>query len=98
MAQDSTIENIVGGPSKMDLMFSLFLETYTVSFKTRRGGGELGNYRTVNITSLKRDDSSGENWLLEGCAYNPERRSFSDNVKGSYSTACRKGTLEVEPV
>ena len=78
------------GPSKFDLMLSLFdgnkEPRRTVEFDL---GGTRGLI-TVAITMIQQEDGSGESWNFEGWITN-YRRNFG--VKGYYSSKGRTGCI-----
>jgi len=89
------VTNITSGPSKMDLMLSLFDHKPVRRHVILRGKHE--SY-SVLIDSISIEDGSGESWLFAGQA----RRTvgfFTPNppyhkVSGHYRTDTRKGHME----
>ena len=78
---------IIGGPSKFDLMVSLFEgnpENRTVvAFKL----GGLRQDINVAITGIRQEDGSGESWIFEGWVVGEP----SAQVKGHYGSRLRGG-------
>ena len=81
--------NIIGGPSKFELMLGLFDNTMSeprrVSFQLQ-GGTAL----SVCLLSVGREDGSGESWLFEGAIQWPDA-SHNRRVKGYFTTKRRTG-------
>lgn len=79
--------SITGGPSKFDLMVSLFEGNpkvrKTVSFKLEGLRREI----QVAITGVQQEDGSGESWNIEGWVMG----EFRANVKAYYSSRSRSG-------
>lgn len=107
METDKVGYNITKGPSKMDLMFSLFdknrrngscanfsiIKTDVSSQPTTAVSEEIG----VRVDMLKHEDGSGESWFFEGyitatCNVPLGHKS----VKGWFRTSGREGWLEVQ--
>ncbi len=99
---------IVGGPSKLSLMFVLFRETGTSQsffFKLLdpqcEEGVWAGDFKIeVTVDGLLREDGSGEKWLFEGYALLTKVLRIpgipdSAKVKGYFNTQTRKGWIEV---
>lgn len=88
MTQDKLSFNVVGGPSKFDLMLSLFdgnkEPRRTVEFKLE---GVMDTI-TVAITMVQQEDGSGESWNFDGWQTNV-KRGF--DVKGYYCSKSRTG-------
>lgn len=85
--------HIKGGPSKFDLMFSLFdgntkFPRRTVDFKIEGSDKVV----TVAIHSVQREDGSGESWNLEGNITN-YTRGFG--FEAYFSTSTREGVFTV---
>lgn len=94
MSQDDS-RVIIDGPSKFDLMVSLFDGT-TESQKVLVF--RLDNQRILNIriTSLQREDGSGENWIFQGFTnHYPRPYAEEQHVNGFFSTQNRKGRLTI---
>lgn len=100
----TTQKNIVYGPSKFDLMVSLFEGNPTlrkrVSFSVDTGfttsappGKKLGMTEKIEIaiTGVSQEDGGGESWLFEG--YSNEHKK----VYGYYSSQTRKGWINTRP-
>lgn len=89
----SGCKRIRGGPSKFDLMLSLFaggnvgVTRQTVVFVLEASEDESSVI--VHIESVEREDGSGESWNFEG--YRNQNR-----VRGYYNSRNRTGTLIVE--
>jgi hypothetical protein len=90
MTQDKLSFNTIGGPSKFDLMLSLFDGNKdlrrTVEFRLEGAREPI----VVAVTSVQQEDGSGERWNFEGRLTN-YRRGFS--VRGYYSSNSRKGYI-----
>lgn len=101
----SATEKIVNGPSKFDLMASLFIwkpERQTVTFKPEHGQ----DYVAV-ILSVAAEDGSGESWCITGYLRDPIYKAGgkgselrggvkmvqNQQFKGYFSTAHRKGWM-----
>ncbi len=86
---------IIDGPSKFDLVISLF---HGDSQKTRT---EVLFYLEKNpgllvptmIDSVKREDGSGEKWLFKGYV---RAGDFHGKVRGYYDTQLRRGWIKKE--
>lgn len=86
---------IIDGPSKWNLMLSLFdgdsLHRRPVFFFTDAPAPNgLAPRVEVYINIIEREDGSGENWNFDGCLKDSTR------VKGFFSTSRRRGWLEVK--
>ena len=90
MTQDKLSFDAVGGPSKFDLMLSLFdgnkEPRRTVEFKLEGAREAI----VVAITAVQQENGSGESWNFEGQLVN-YRCGF--NVRGYYSSNSRKGYI-----
>lgn len=90
MTQDQLSFNVTGGPSKFDLMLSLFdgnkEPRRTVEFQLEGARAPI----VVAVTMVQQEDGSGESWNFEGHMTN-YRRSF--RVGGYYSSNSRKGYI-----
>jgi hypothetical protein len=79
--------NVVGGPSKFDLMVSLFegnpKDRRTVAFKLEGLRQEI----KVAITGVQQEDGSGESWNIEGWVMGEP----SAHVKVYYCSRGRSG-------
>lgn len=82
--------DVISGPSKFDLMLSLFdgnkEPRRTVEFQLEGARGPI----TVAITMVQQEDGSGESWNVEGWITS-YRRNFA--IKAYYSSNSRKGYL-----
>ena len=94
MASHNIIEDpfrldIVDGPSKFDIMISLFdsnrRHRRTVPFSLR----SLRLKLDVAITSVQQEDDSGESWNIEGWVTD----GLTANVKGYYNSRRREGNF-----
>lgn len=89
-------DNIVNGPSKFDLMLTLFdgdsSHRRTVAFLLENPETEpwCGSLNFV-INKVEREDGSGENWLFRGYSSDTDKNL---PVKGLFSTRTRKGWIE----
>jgi hypothetical protein len=93
-SQDKLFFNIVNGPSKFDLMLSLFDGNKT---PRRTVDFHLEGVKTriqVAITEIQQEDGSGESWNFEGHTQNP---FMHFQVCGYFSTSGRTGTLNFLP-
>lgn len=84
--------HIVDGPSKFDLMVSLFdvkEPRRTVEFRLEGVCDSI----TVAITSVQQEESSSESWNIEGLITN--YRGIS--LKAHYSSCSRNGCLTFTP-
>jgi len=87
---------IVNGPSKFDLMTSLFHgktedQHRQVQFEVKDADGRKAS-KAVTIGGVEREDGSGESWLIHGymmVVNVPWRR-----ITGYYSSRTRKGWIE----
>ena len=83
---------ITNGPSKFDLMLSLFdgnkKPRRTVTFQIQGGPGEI----EVAVTMVRQEDGSGESWLFGGHCHNSIPTL---NVNGYFNTRSRKGWLDL---
>lgn len=85
---------VTGGPSKFDLMLSLFdgnqTPRKTVEFK-------LEGIKTpvrVAVTGVSQEDGSGESWIIEGWLSGMEK-SFPISLW--FTTSSRKGYITFKP-
>ena len=89
-SNDKLSFNVTGGPSKFDLMLSLFDGNKdprrTVEFQLEGAHVPI----TAGITMVQQEDGSGESWNFEGWLAN-YRRGF--NIKGYYSSRSRTGYI-----
>jgi hypothetical protein len=86
--------DIVNGPSKFDLMVSLF-DNNAKPRRTVRFFLDHGHELDVAITMIQQEDGSGESWNFTGTAtYADGGTSF--HVRGYFGTRSRKGTLTRE--
>jgi len=80
--------NIIDGPSKFDLMVSLFVgdsvHRHDVKFSFQED-----SEASIVINDVKRESGNGETWFIIGYCEHKK-------VKGYYSTQTRKGWLEIE--
>lgn len=92
-SQDKLSFDVVGGPSKFDLMLSLFDGNKdprrAVEFQLEGARGPI----TAAITMVQQEDGSGESWNFRGWLAN-YRRNFG--IQGYYSSKSRKGHLTFE--
>ena len=90
MTQDKLSFNTIGGPSKFDMMLSLFdgnkEPRRTVEFQLEGARAPI----TVYVTSVQQEDGSGESWNFEGGLTN-YRRGF--HLRGYYSSKSRTGHI-----
>lgn len=90
MTSNSQSFNVIGGPSKFDLMLSLFDGNKdprrTVEFKLEGAREPI----VVAVTMVQQEDGSGESWNFQGHLIN-YRRGF--DVRGHYSSNSRKGYI-----
>lgn len=83
--------DIVNGPSKFDLMVSLFSTkpaSHPVLFKTKNHGDF-----TATITGVRWEDGSGESWIIEGYSALAAGARFT----GYFSTKDRRGHIKFLP-
>lgn len=100
MATAAERYEIQRGPSKFDMMVSLFsgakLDRKTVSLRMR---STTKFVRDVNvdivIEGVKREDDSGEEWLFSGVICSKDSLPFceGETVKGCFNTSDRRGLL-----
>jgi len=85
---------IVNGPSKFDLMLSLFdgnkEPRRTVQFRVRSETGRMEINHEVAVTLVQQEDGSGESWNFQGLTWG---QSISHRVRGYYSSKRRTGTF-----
>ena len=90
--------NIVDGPSKLDLMLSLFDGDSglrrKVTFLLERSLSR--NHLHPVINKVGREDGSGENWMFEG--YCRKVNGQDDLIRGFFSTRTRTGWVEMNIV
>jgi len=86
---------IVDGPSKFDIMTSLFgtgniNSTAAPTFKL-----EEGTWMKIGIQQILREDSTGESWEIGGYSIGPALRKqvTGNTVKFYYNSKTRKGTI-----
>jgi hypothetical protein len=90
MSNSKSVE-IVGGPSKYDLMVSLFTITparVSVVFRTKNHGDF-----TACINGARWEDGSGESWIIEGYSVHTAGARFT----GYFSTKDRRGHIKFLP-
>ena len=84
---------IIGGPSKFDLMLCLF--DNNIPDRQRMAGfvlSGLGNFpHDFIINGVEREDGSGEKWLIRGV----RNGRSAEQMKGYYNTQNRRGRLEL---
>jgi hypothetical protein len=85
--------NIVNGPSKFDLMVSLFEEGNPESPHTVKFVLEDGREANVAITMIQKEDGSGESWNYVGRGDLGGRIWF--HMNGYFSSRTRRGTLNI---
>ncbi len=95
----ATRYTIVKGPSKWDLMLSLFDSTHDyprpIYFDLRAERlGNMGLTVPVLISLVRREDNSGESWLFEG-SFAPIHGG-GQKIHGWFKTTDRQGWLETE--
>ncbi len=92
---------IVGGPSKMDLMLALFDSSYRqprpvsfnlVGWPEGQSASGTPRYIQMRVMSVQKEDGSGESWNVEATSQGPE----SKNYKIYYSTQTRSGVANIE--
>jgi hypothetical protein len=96
--------SITSGPSKFDLMVSLFDANYTnrrtVTFMVVTPHGQSELLKTnqeieVQIDGIEREDGSGENWNFHGYHLTKADEKVTFNkVKGYFSTRTLTGWVE----
>ena len=90
MTQDRKRFSIVKGPSKFDLMLSLFdgnkEPRRTVELHLEEARAPIA----IAITAIEQENGSGESWIFKGYLTN-YRRGFA--VSGFYSSSGRKGFI-----
>jgi hypothetical protein len=91
----STLQ-IEDGPSKWGMILGLF-ETAPVSFTVRKNGFTVEV--TGNLTMVETESGGGESWNFHIylSAASATTTKWPRQLRGYYSTAKRKGTLEVMP-
>lgn len=86
---------VLGGPSKFDLMLCLF--DNNIPDRQRTAGFLLdGLGKFVNdfiINGVEREDGSGEKWMLTGVRVVNGR--IAGHMRGYYNTQTRRGWLEL---
>lgn len=89
------LNDITAGPGKYDLMLALFDSTAKqprpVVFHADGGPCGYGPY-TVHVSSVDREDGSGESWNFCGSWYSHRDEKWY-TVKGYYSTKRRAGHI-----
>ena len=94
-SQDKARFSVVGGPSKFDLMLSLFdgnqTPRRTVDFQLEGKKYPI----SVAILGVQQEDGSGESWNIEGLLWD-KHHSEGYKVKGYYVTKGRAGSLVFE--
>lgn len=98
--------NITNGPSKMDLMFSLFdsdrRDGKTAIFEVIESN-ESGQRITtdfeglrIRINGVSHEDGSGESWCFSGYIVGPSRKDLNfGRVQGWFRSSNRSGWLNV---
>ena len=96
--------NIVGGPSKWDLMLAIFdryedEDPREVMFLVEDWEADDPKKRTVNvhvtIPSIRQEHGSCEAWNLDGRIVDGPKSVFTWVVRIAYDTKARKGKLEL---
>lgn len=86
---------VVGGPNKFDLMAALFygnMDTrHLVDFKVDGQKEPI----TVIISSVEREDGSGESWNLQGYVARTHKTLRGNVVKMYFSTQTRRGNMRI---
>ena len=93
--------DIQRGPSKFDMMVSLFsgaqLDRKTVSLRMRFTTSRPVRNANVDIVveGVKRGDDSGEEWFFNGVVFSADSLQFvaGEEVKGCFNTSDRRGFL-----
>src|ERR1035437_9577297 len=89
-SQDKLYFNVNDGPSKFDLMFSLFDGNKTPRRTVEFQLDGVKKSISVGITLVQQEDGSSESWNFHGWLAS-DNRSF--RIKGYFSTKHRKGHL-----
>ncbi len=85
-----TSKNIVNGPSKFDIMVSLFEGQIAVrKFVTFQDDREM-DYKII-ISCIEREDGSGESWIFKGFDVELQK-----HVEGYYSSKNRTGHIKIQ--
>lgn len=89
---------ITAGPSKFDLMTSLFISTaetpHYVMFTLRLGLVHGGVQQTqVCINSVEREDGGDERWRIKGWVVHSNDKFNGSKIEGTYDTKERQGRL-----
>jgi hypothetical protein len=93
---------ITDGPSKWDLMVSLFEGNKTPRTRVRftvenypsPGGLLITAEIDVGIVAIQQEDGSGESWNFQGCTNHTYTNKQVGVIRGYYSTRCRRGSYE----
>ncbi|MEK7659638.1 MAG: hypothetical protein AAB343_00345 [Patescibacteria group bacterium] len=96
MARQNVEFAIVQGPSKLDLMLSLFdtnMGVRTVSFLTAKGENQPGFSYNVHIISVRRGHPSAKIWEIEGLT---ETQNGKKRVLIYYLSDTREGHMRIE--
>ena len=94
--QTTTKLKIISGPSKFDLMTSLFVRAQMVWFTVSEEGKYGFSAKVISVASSPENDAGLESdvWLIEIRAKNNEIFLHDAKLRGWYSTKPRKGALE----
>ena len=92
--------NIVGGPSRWDLMLAIFDGDFhhrrIVTFSLDPQENLPIRSLICTINEVGREDGSGENWLFEGETYYPAEIVSNYHIHGFFSTRTRTGWVEMD--
>lgn len=95
VAARTTVLDIIDGPSKFDLMISLFgTQGARPAVEFKVAGGIVGRVR-VEIRGVSREGSTDESWSLTGFMQ-PDPEMGAIWLTGSYSTSTRGGKLKYD--
>lgn len=102
MSTENQEFDIESGPSKFDLMVSLFDNTMcrehrTVEFsvKVRTSSPKSSPAKiNVQIHGVEREDGSGESWNFTGLIITGG--PFNERITGYYATRSRRGYIKIE--
>jgi hypothetical protein len=95
MTPNSTLFDILGGPSKWDLL-SAFGNAHTgqiVEFQYRIQNGRIKIHLACNIQGLEHEGDSGDSWNFKATAEMPN--GTREHIKGYYSSHGRVGHFKI---
>jgi hypothetical protein len=86
-------EAIIEGPSKFDLMNSLFKKDERIQFSVKNENGKVVFPFLAN--AITAEDGSRERWIIEGYTFNTNKNCTDSVMKVYYDCRSRTGSILV---